>query len=130
MASQHIFQSTTYIKETANVYYIYHCTYYFKYTLYTYFSHVIIFYSTVGVAVFSNRHQGAAEPDRANPGQKQQGHHRLQYHVRGWVVPPVSAGLLEVPQNRHPETFRVYARDPPRGAGHGLRHIPQDCREL
>ena len=49
---------------------------------------------------------------RAEEGQGQQGHHRLEHHVHRGPVPEVPESSLEVPQDGRQQVVRVHARDP------------------
>ena len=54
----------------------------------------------------------------------------LSLQVRRGPVPPVPAGALEVLEDGRQQAVRVHAREAPRRAGHGLRHVPQDLQQM
>ncbi len=55
---------------------------------------------------------GLAWSLRAEEGQGQQGHHRVEHHVHRGTVPEVPASALEVPEDGGQQAVRVHARNP------------------
>ena len=81
-------------------------------------------------AVLGHRHQGPARFVRAEEGQRQQGHHRLEHHVHRWTVSAFPPRPLAVPEDSREQAVRIHARDSRGCPGHGLRYVHQDCTKV